>query len=121
MSDISERKRMEAALTEARDAALEGARIKSEFLANMSHEIRTPLNSVIGMTGLLLETSLDAEQRSLAQDARESGEILLSLINDILDFSKIAAGKLVFEETDFNLIDLVEGAADLVSDQARRK
>jgi PAS domain S-box-containing protein len=119
--DISERKQMEAELTRTRDAALEGARLKSEFLANMSHEIRTPLNSIIGMTNLLLDTELTTEQREFAGDVRDGGETLLSLINEILDFSKIAAGKLVFEEIDFELTHTVEETITLVSDQVRRK
>jgi len=119
--DIGDRIRIEAELTAARDAALEAARAKSDFLANMSHEVRTPLNSVIGMTGLLLDTPLDPQQREFAHDVRESGEALLTLINEILDFSKLAAGKMVFEDIDFELTAALEGAVELIADQARLK
>ncbi len=121
LADVTVEAGAEAAMSEARDQATAASVLKSDFLANMSHEIRTPMNGVIGMTELLLETDLNAQQRDYAQTVRNSGEALLTIINDILDFSKVEAGKLALEDIDFSARQIVGDVVDLLTGSATAK
>jgi len=125
---VKELKETQSRLTEyneqletARSQAEAASRAKSDFVANISHELRTPLNGVIGMTELLLDTSLASHQRKYVKTVRSSGETLLTLINEILDFSKIEAGMLELEHIDFDLLQVVETVIEVIAHRCREK
>jgi PAS domain S-box-containing protein len=113
--DITARRQTELALAEARDQAIETARLKSQFLASMSHEIRTPMNGVIGLTGLLLGSPLNDKQRRYAEGISAAGSTLLTVINDVLDFSKLEAGKVLLEDANFGVGRLIDDVVALVA------
>ena len=119
--EVSIRKRTEAALALARDAAEAATQAKSSFLAMMSHEIRTPMNGVMSMSEMLNQTNLTDDQRGMSSVIRASAAALLTIINDILDFSKIEAGRLEIERTQFSLIEVIEGAGELIASRAEEK
>lgn len=121
VEDITEQKRDEDQLRRDKEIAERATRTKSAFLANMSHEIRTPIHTITGMAELLMETSLDPEQREYGQQIRFAADVLLGLVNDILDFSKIEAGKLSLELIDFDVARTIEEAVDMLSLEAHKK
>ncbi|MBS3998255.1 MAG: response regulator [Hydrogenophaga sp.] len=121
LADIGERKRMEQDSERARELAEQASRAKSEFLANVSHEVRTPLNALMGLTRMLMDSPLNAEQASWLELMDSSAHALLALLNDILDLSRIEAGKLEVEDVRFNLRRTIEEAVGPYAEQARRK
>lgn len=119
--DFTDRKKVEKQLIREKELAEELMKAKEQFLANMSHEIRTPMNAIIGLTQVLLKTDLNIEQRDYLNIIKTSGDTLLVVINDILDLSKIEAGRMTFEETSFNLYEIIASIIELFHPKAEEK
>jgi two-component system, sensor histidine kinase and response regulator len=119
--DITEQRRFEVEIREAKELAEDAARLKADFLANMSHEIRTPMNAIIGLTRLVLQTDLQPRQRDYVRKVQASGQHLMGIIDDVLDFSKVEAGKLGIDPHEFDLESVLRNVTNFVGEKAAAK